>query len=50
MRKVTLGPFPEMGLELAWREAATFLARLWSGELPEPTRKARAPRFRDFVA
>ena len=49
MRKVTLGRFPEMGMEQARREAATFLARLWGGEVIPPARKTRAPRFRDFA-
>ena len=50
MRKVTLGRFPEMGMEQARREAATFLARLWGGETIPPARKTRSPRFRDFAA
>ena len=50
MRKITLGRFPEMGIEKARREAATILARLWGGEAVPPPRKARAPLFRDFAA
>lgn len=50
MRKITLGRFPDMGVERARREAAAVLARLWSGESVEPARKTRAPLFRDFAA
>ena len=50
MRKITLGRFPEMGVEKARREAATILARLWGGEVVAPLRKTRAPLFRDFAA
>ena len=50
MRKITLGRFPEMGLEKARREAATVLARLWGGEAVAPPRKTKAPPFRDFAA
>ena len=50
MRKVTLGRFPEMGVEKARREAATILARLWGGEAVAPPRKTKAPLFRDFAA
>ena len=50
MRKITLGRFPEMGIEQARREAATVLVRLWDGEdVPAPS-KTRAPLFRDFAA
>ena len=48
MRKITLGRFPEMGIEKARREAATVLARLWGGEAVAAPRKA--PLFRDFAA
>ena len=48
MRKITLGRFPEMGIEKARREAATVLARLWGGEAVAAPRKA--PPFRDFAA
>ena len=50
MRKITLGRFPEMGVEKARREAAALLARLWGGEAVAPPRKTRAPLFRDFAA
>ena len=50
MRKLTLGRYPEMGIEKARREAAAILARLWAGEAVAPERKARAPLFRDFAA
>ena len=50
MRKLTLGRFPEMGLEQARRDAAAALARLWGGEAIAPPRKRRAPTFRDFAA
>ena len=50
MRKITLGRFPEMGIEKARREAATVLARLWGGEAIAPPRKIKAPLFRDFAA
>ena len=49
MRKLTLGRFPEMGIEKPPREAATVLARLWGGEAVEPARTKRAPLFRDFA-
>ena len=50
MRKITLGRFPEMGIEKARREAATVLARLWGGEAVAAPRKTKAPLFRDFAA
>ena len=50
MRKLTLGRFPETGIETARRDAAAALARLWSGETLAPPRKTRAPLFRDFAA
>ena len=50
MRKITLGRFPEMGIEQARREAAAVLVRLWSGEPVPAPRKTRAPLFRDFAA
>ena len=50
MRKITLGRFPEMGIEQARREAATVLVRLWGGETVPAPRKTRAPLFRDFAA
>ena len=50
MRKITLGRFPEMGIEKARREAATVLARLWGGEAVAAPRKTKAPPFRDFAA
>ena len=50
MRKLTLGRYPEMGIEKARREAAAVLARLWAGEAVAPERKARAPLFRNFAA
>ncbi len=50
MRKITLGRFPEMGLEKARREAAAVLVRLWGGEAVTPPRKTKAPLFRDFAA
>ena len=50
MRKLTLGRYPEMGIEKARREAAAILARLWAGEAAAPAGKARAPLFRDFAA
>ena len=50
MRKITLGRFPEMGIERARTEAAAVLVRLWGGEdVPAPS-KTRAPLFRDFAA
>ena len=49
MRKLTLGRFPEMGIEKARREAAAVLARLWGGEAVAPARKKCAPLFRDFA-
>ncbi|MDE0377851.1 MAG: integrase arm-type DNA-binding domain-containing protein [Rhodospirillales bacterium] len=50
MRKITLGRFPEMGIEQARREAATVLVRLWGGETVPAPRKTKAPLFRDFAA
>ena len=50
MRKITLGRFPEMGIEKARREAAAVLVRLWGGEDVAPPRKTKAPLFRDFAA
>jgi len=50
MRKLTLGRFPEMGVEKARREAAAMLARVWGGEAVAPARKTKAPLFRDFAA
>ena len=38
MRKITLGRFPEMGIEKARREAATVFARLWGVEAGPRTR------------
>ena len=49
MRKITLGRYPEMGIEKARREAATVLARLWGGEDVAPPRNNKAPLFRDFA-
>ena len=49
MRKLTLGRFPETSLAEARKEAATLLARVWTGEAV-PERKVRAPLFRDFAA
>ena len=50
MRKLTLGRFPEMGLEQARRDAAATLARLWGGEAIAPPRQRRAPTFHHFAA
>ena len=50
MRKLTLGRFPETSLGEARKEAATVLARVWSGEAVAPARKIKAPLFRDFAA
>ena len=50
MRKITLGRFPEMGIEKARREAAAVLALLWGGEAVASPRKTKAPLFRDFAA
>ena len=50
MRKITLGRFPEMGIEQARREAAAMLVRLWGGEPVPAPRKKKAPLFRDFAA
>ena len=50
MRKLTLGRFPEMGVEKARREAAVILARLWGGETVAAPRKTKAALFRDFAA
>ena len=50
MRKITLGRFPEMGIEKARREAAVVLARLWGGDVLTRMRKTKAPLFRDFAA
>ena len=50
MRKITLGRFPEKGIEKARREAAAVLARLWGGEAVAPPRKTKAPLFQDFAA
>ena len=50
MRKITLGRFPEMGIEQARRDAAAVLVRLWGGETVPAPRKTRAPLFRDFAA
>ena len=50
MGKITLGRFPEMGLEMARREAATLLARLWGGEAiasPIPSSAAMRSRVTD---
>ena len=49
MRKLTLGRFPETSLADARKEAATLLARVWTGEAV-PEGKVRAPLFRDFTA
>ncbi len=49
MRKLTLGRYPETSLADARKEAATLLARVWTGETV-PERKVRAPLFRDFAA
>ena len=49
MRKITLGRFPEMGIEQARREAAAVLVRLWGGEPVPVPRKTKAPLFRDFA-
>ena len=49
MRKLTLGRFPETSLADARKEAATLLARVWTGEAV-PERKVRPPLFRDFAA
>lgn len=50
MRKITLGRFPEMGIEKARREAAAVLVRLWGGEDVAPTSSKKAPLFRNFAA
>ena len=50
MRKLTLGRFPEMGVEKARREAAVILVRLWGGESVAAPRKTKAALFRDFAA
>ena len=50
MRKLTLGRFPKMSLADARKEAATVLARVWTGEAVAPVRKVRAPLFGDFAA
>ena len=50
MRKITLGRFPEMGIEQARREAAAMLVRLWGGEPVPAPRKKKVPLFRDFAA
>lgn len=47
MRKLTLGRFPDMSLADARTEAATTLARIWSGKLQ--ARPARIPRFAEFA-
>ena len=49
MRKITLGRFPELSLDAARREAASFLACLWGGEDVAPPRKKTAPLFRTFA-
>ena len=49
MRKLTLGRFPETSLAEARMEAATLLARVWTGEAV-PARRGRAPLFREFAA
>ena len=49
MRKLTLGRVPETSLADARKEAATLLARVWTGEAV-PAHKVKAPRFRDFAA
>lgn len=49
MRKITLGRFPELSLDSARREAASFLARLWGGEDVTPPREKTAPLFRTFA-
>ena len=49
MRKLTLGRFPETSLANARKEAATLLARVWTGE-SIPERRVRAPLFHDFAA
>ena len=49
MRKFTLGRFPDTDLADARKEAATLLARVWTGEAI-PERKVKAPLFRDFAA
>ncbi len=49
MRKLTLGRFPETSLADARKEAATLLARVWTGEVV-PDRRVKAPLFRDFAA
>ena len=49
MRKITLGQFPATGIAEARKQAATLLARIWSGEPIAPVRKPRAPLFRDFA-
>ena len=48
MRKITLGRFPEMGIEKARREAAAVLARLWAARPcpPAEDRGAFVPRLR----
>ncbi len=46
MRKITLGRFPEMGIEKARREAAAVLARLWGGEAVASPRKTKTSLFR----
>ena len=49
MRKITLGRFPATGIAEARKQAATLLARIWSGEPIAPVRKPKAPLFRDFA-
>ena len=50
MRKITLGRFPEVPLEIARQKGAAALARLWGGEDVKPPRKSMSPLFRDFAA
>ena len=49
MRKITLGRYPATGIAQARKQAATLLARIWSGEPIAPVRKPAVPLFRDFA-
>ena len=50
MRKFTVGRYPDTGLTEARQEAATILARIWTGKETAPLRRVRAPVLRDFAA
>ena len=45
MRKITLGRFPELPLDVARREGAAVLARLWGGEDVTPPERTRRHCF-----